>query len=222
MRLRIVLLVAALTLGLQSFVSADNFFDGRYKNIGDTVRGVSSSISTAPEPNLHGGYASSVWCLVHNSADTRYAQAGYAKWADEETMLVFAQWIDEEGPPPHTVTAGAPGSDSHTYTCIQNGATGNWTFFYEAVPFAVAFNTAWAGSVIEFFGEVSPDKGVQMMGDANPEIDKLKFTYFRYLPAECGGWTTVWPSTYENDGWPDWGQDVSQANGYFKIWDTTP
>jgi hypothetical protein len=58
-----------------------------------------------------------------------------------------------------------------------------------------------------------------MVGDVN---NKVKFTNFRYLPAGCPTWTTVWPSIPRNDRPLDWGQEVSQPNGYFKIWDTTP
>ncbi|MCK4323571.1 MAG: hypothetical protein KAW89_03505 [Armatimonadetes bacterium] len=220
MRLRMMLMVALFALGLHSFASADNLFDGRYKSIGSTIRGVKSSITTSPEPDLHEGEFSCAWCMASKHNPTRYAQAGYMMKATEANMKKFAEWVDTSGNWHRTLT-GTPGSGDHTWECIQDGTTKVWTFKYGGTEFANSsgYNTNWDGCIVEFFGEVVPDGTVQMVGDST---HKVKFTTFRYLPAGCTTWTTVWPSSYRNDRPLDWGQDVSQANGYFKIWDTTP
>ena len=225
MRLRIVLLALALTLVLQSFVSAGWYFDGRYKSIGSTIRGVKSSISTAPDPDLHGGNLSCVWCMVSNNlagASNRYAQAGYTfEPGVPNTKQVFAQWKHTDGSMDEEKKA-APSGGAHTYKCVQDNSTKRWTFYYDGTVIAHPFNTNWDGSWVKFFGEVAPNTSVQMMGDANPVTDKVKFTTFRYLPPGCTTWTTVWPSSSKNDNSPDWSLYSVQAEGYFKIWDNNP
>lgn len=205
-----------------SVAQGANYFDGRGHDAGRVVRGSRASITTAPIPDLHGGDVSCAWVMVCTDDRTLWAQAGYILEEGTGALRKFAQFKDVNGRVVWRRTTQTPASGDHTYECLQDGATGVWIFKYDDAQFATSsgYDTRWAGSVVPFCGEVVPDTSVQMVGDSS---HKVKFITFRqYNPGCPGGWQTIWPEEYHNDSPAQWGQDVSQAGGYFKIWDTTP
>jgi len=186
------------------------------------IRGVRAYITTAPVPDLHGGDFSCAWPMLCYDNGTRWAQCGYTcDSPDPDVLHCFAQWTDNNGnvnEPPHYFS---PGSGDHRYTVLWDRATGHWSFQYDDSEFENSgAATNWYGQQIQFFGEVVPNTSVQMMGDVN---NKVKFSGMQQYVAPClQGWMTKWPYIYGNDAPGQWGQDVSEASGYFKIWDSTP
>jgi hypothetical protein len=215
-------LVVCLLAGCSTLPALANLFDGRWQDAMPVVLGVRARILTGGLPNLHGGAASCVWAMVCDDDYWRYAQAGYARWSGETTLKRFAQWTDVNGVPDEK--RGAAPRGMPTYECIQDATTGKWTFSYNGTEFADSGDDdcRWAGGVLVFCGEVT-GAAVQMMGESD---HKVVFSGFERYVSTCGGdlWQNMWPGGDPpiNDRPLDWGQDVSQANGWFKIWDTTP
>lgn len=244
---KITYLVAVLTLGLHSFVGATNCYNGRQERVG-TTWGCKAQITTYLNPDLHeaqGGVFSCAWVMVYTADQGCYAQVGYCKHKDYTggKTWIFAYVTDKNGSGDWLWGNHVePGSGGHYYECIQDAnpmtGTKKWTFKYDGTAFANSgdLDTDWTGTIVAYMGETAgtfPNSYCQLVGYYNagpPKVDqKVKFDNFRWLePGNPPTWQQVtvnfWDNAigYVNDREGDWGQEKSQANGYFKIWDTTP
>jgi hypothetical protein len=152
-----------------------------------------------------------------NALSKRYAQIGYMKHSSQNTMKIFTEWTDNDGDW-HRNFFDDVDSGTHNYSLVQDISDGSWGFYYDFYTTVnVSDETDWVGIRIDFMGEVAPSTSVQMMGDDADESNKTKFSTFRYF--WHAAWNTIWPASFQNDGWE---LDSQSASGYFKIWDASP
>ena len=199
-----------------------NYYDGRSKNWDGGVRGARAYITTAPPPNLHGGVTSCVWVMIAKDDASRLAQTGYCLDSGQTTLHRFAQWDDNNGVRRERQSSSAPASGDHQWELSWDAAHSRYSFKYDGVEWwnTSEFPATWAGGNGQFAGEVLETTAVQMMGDVNHQVT---FSSFELLVQSCGWyWAGIWPNDSRNDSPAQWAQLVSQANGYFTIYDTTP